>query len=102
MPFLLHNFWKASAMNCFPLSDTMYFKSWGSCFSNALIISSALTRFPCMKRGKPKHFRVQLSIITVRQEVASQIAAMPLPPFGVTLLWHAFSVMKRCEAHKTM
>ncbi len=40
--------------------------------------------------------------VTVRQEVASQIAEMPLPPFGVTLLWHAFSVMKRCEAHKTM
>jgi hypothetical protein len=38
----------------------------------------------------------------VRQEDASQIAVMPLLPFGVTLLWHAFSVMKRCEAHKTM
>jgi hypothetical protein len=38
----------------------------------------------------------------VRQDVASQIAAMPLLPFGVTSLWHAFSAMKMCEAHKTM
>ncbi len=38
----------------------------------------------------------------VRQDVTSQIAAMPLPSFGVTLLWHAFSAMKMCEAHKTM
>jgi len=38
----------------------------------------------------------------VRQEDTPQNAVMPLLPFGVTLLWHAFSVMKRCEAHKTM
>jgi hypothetical protein len=38
----------------------------------------------------------------VRQDVTSQIAVMPLPPFGVTLLWHAFSAMEMCEAHKTM
>ncbi len=38
----------------------------------------------------------------VRQDVASQIAVMPLPPFEVTLLWHTFSAMKMCEAHKTM
>ncbi len=43
-----------------------------------------------------------IETITVRQEVVSQIAEMPLPPFGVTLLWHAFSAMKKCEAHKTM
>lgn len=39
---------------------------------------------------------------SVRQDVASQIAVMPLPPFEVTLLWHVFSAMKICEAHKTM
>jgi len=31
-----------------------------------------------------------------------RIAAMPLLPFGVTSLWHAFLVMRRCEAHRTM
>jgi hypothetical protein len=38
----------------------------------------------------------------VRQDVASQIAVTPLLPFGVTSLWHAFSAMETCEAHKTM
>ena len=38
----------------------------------------------------------------VRQEATSRIAAMPLLPFGVTLLWHVISVMGSCEAHRTM
>jgi hypothetical protein len=38
----------------------------------------------------------------VRQDVTSQIAVMPLLPFGVTSLWHASSAMEMYEAHKTM
>ncbi len=34
---------------------------------------------------------------SVRQDVASQIAVMPLHPFEVTLLWHAFSAMERVK-----
>jgi len=46
---------------------------------------------------------VELAInLVVPQEDTSQIAVMPLLPFGVTSLWHAFSAMKMCEAHKAM
>ena len=38
----------------------------------------------------------------VRQEATSRIAAVPLLPFEVTLLWHTISVMRSCEALMTM
>jgi hypothetical protein len=38
----------------------------------------------------------------VRQEVVSKIADQSAPfLFGVSLVWHAFLVTGRCEAHKT-
>jgi hypothetical protein len=64
--------------------------------------SSVRKLITAMKDQTFANYMDYVRIRIVRQEVASQIAAMPLLPLGVTLLWHAFSVMKRCEAHETM